>query len=171
MTACGCRPPYFPEWQNFSDCTFSEHASCISPNPGSHSSTWTIIRMSHAHAKVKKWIFNIEIPRNCFEFGIILNDFWSFSIWDTDSIWDIQIQVSLTGTEIPKNPGIQPKNEAESLLFSISPTVTKTVLSNANEIVMFAMLNTESTTSQFTEHWKNFPQQPETRILILLHFR
>ena len=63
------------------------------------------------------------------------------------------------------------KNEAESLLFSISPTVTKTVLSNANEIVMFAMLNTGSTTSQFTEHWKNFQQQPETRILILLHFR
>lgn len=63
------------------------------------------------------------------------------------------------------------KNEAESLLFSISPTVTKTAQSNANEIVMFAMLNTESTTSQFTEHWKNFPQQPETRILILLHFR
>ena len=37
MGTCGCRPPYFPEWKNFSDCTFSEHASCISPNLGSHS--------------------------------------------------------------------------------------------------------------------------------------
>ena len=33
----------------------------------------------NAHAKVKKWIFNVEFLRNCFEFDIILNDFWSSS--------------------------------------------------------------------------------------------
>ena len=37
---------------------------------------------SNAHAKVKKWIFNYELPRNWFEFGIILNNSSSSSILD-----------------------------------------------------------------------------------------
>ena len=113
MSTCGCRPPYFPEWKNFSDCTFSEHASCISPNPGSHS----ILSF--------KKIF-----------------------WNSTSA-----------------------NQIVSLLFSILLTVTKTVLSNASAIATFVMLNMESTTSQYTGHWKNFPRQQETRILTLQHFR
>ena len=59
----------------------------------------------NAHAKVKKWIFNVEFPRNCFEFDIILNDFWSSPIWDTLIDWDLN----------SKNPGIQP-NDMELIL-------------------------------------------------------
>ena len=44
----------------------------------------------------------IEFPRNWFEIGIILNDSSS------SFILNIQIIVSLTGTEISKNPVIQP---------------------------------------------------------------
>ena len=55
-----------------------------------------LIRYPNAHAKVKKWILTVQFPRNCFEIGIILNDFWSASIWDT------QILVSFSWTEIPK---------------------------------------------------------------------
>ena len=32
MDMCKCRPPYFPSYKNYSDCSFSMHASCISPN-------------------------------------------------------------------------------------------------------------------------------------------
>ena len=62
-------------------------------------------------------------------------------------------------------------NQIVSLLFSISLTATKTVLLNANAIATFVMLNMESTTSQYTGHWKNFPRQQETRILTSPHFR
>ena len=30
---------------------------------------------ANAHAKVKKWIFDVQFPGNFFEFGINLNDF------------------------------------------------------------------------------------------------
>ena len=50
---------------------------------------------SNAHAKVKKWILNVELPRNSFEFGTIFNDSSSSLIWDT------QILVPFTGTKIP----------------------------------------------------------------------
>ena len=60
---------------------------------------------SNAHAKVKKWIFNAHFPRNWFEFDIILNDFSSSTIGDT------QIQFLFTVFQNPKNPGIHPKYE------------------------------------------------------------
>ena len=55
-----------------------------------------------AHAKVKKWIFDVELQRNSFKFGIISNDFLS------SRIWAFQIEVKFTRFENPKNPGIQP---------------------------------------------------------------
>ena len=58
----------------------------------------------NAHANVKKWVFGVQFPRNCFEFGILLNDFWS------STIWAIQTQVSKTELKNPKIPGIQPMN-------------------------------------------------------------
>ena len=36
---------------------------------------------SNAHAKVKNLIFDVLLPGKKFEFGIILNPFWSFIIW------------------------------------------------------------------------------------------
>ena len=54
----------------------------------------------NAHAKLNKWIYDIQYPGNRFESDIILNDFWSCSIWE------IQIQVSLTEFKNPKNSGI-----------------------------------------------------------------
>ena len=36
---------------------------------------------SNAHAKVKNLIFDFWFPGNRFGFGIILNDFWSSTIW------------------------------------------------------------------------------------------
>ena len=62
------------------------------------------------HAKVKKWIFEVHFPGNWFEFGIIVNDFWSFTIWA------IQISVSFAGFKNPKIPGIQPND-------TLSPTI------------------------------------------------
>ena len=59
----------------------------------------------NAHAKLKKWIYDIQYPGNRFEFDIISNDFWS------STIWAIQIQVSFPGVENPKNPRIQPSDE------------------------------------------------------------
>ena len=35
----------------------------------------------NAHAKVKKWIFEVQFPGNWFKFGIIGNDFWSSTFW------------------------------------------------------------------------------------------
>ena len=74
----------------------------------SFGSIWKACRMMsnylNAHAKVKKWIFNIEFPWNWFEFDIISNDFWS------SIIWAISIQVSLTEFKNPKIPGIQPSH-------------------------------------------------------------
>ena len=32
MEKCQCRPPYFPKYKDYDNCTFSMHASCISPN-------------------------------------------------------------------------------------------------------------------------------------------
>ena len=58
---------------------------------------------SNAHAKVKNWIFDVQFPGNWFDFGVILNNFWSFTIWA------IQIQVSITELQIRKKPGIQPR--------------------------------------------------------------
>ena len=55
----------------------------------------------NAYAKVKKWIFDVRFPGNCFEFDMILNDFWS------STFWAIQIKVSFTEFKNPKNPGIQ----------------------------------------------------------------
>ena len=55
----------------------------------------------NAHAKVKTWIFNLEVPGNRFEFGFISNDFWSFAIWN------IRIQVSFTEFKNPEIPRIQ----------------------------------------------------------------
>ena len=68
---------------------------------------WSILKVcrvmsTYPNAHAKKWIFNVEFPRNCHGFDIISNDFRSSSIWDT------QIVVSFAGTEIRKNPGIQP---------------------------------------------------------------
>ena len=51
---------------------------------------------------VRKWILDFHFPGNWFEFGIILNDFGSFTIWA------IQNQISLTQLQNRKNPGIQP---------------------------------------------------------------
>ena len=69
---------------------------------------WKVCRIlspyPNAYAKVQKLIFDVHFPGNCFEFGIILNDFWS------STIWSIQIQVSRTESENPENPGIQPTN-------------------------------------------------------------
>ena len=59
---------------------------------------------SNAHAKVKNWIFDAEFPGKLFEFGIILNDFWS------STIRGIQINTTLAELENPKNPGIQPSD-------------------------------------------------------------
>ena len=56
----------------------------------------------NAYAKVQKWIFPCLFPGNWFKFGIILNDFWS------STIWAIQIQLTCTEFKNPKNPGIQP---------------------------------------------------------------
>ena len=36
---------------------------------------------SNAHAKVEKWIFEVQFPGNWFEFDIIVNNFWSSTIW------------------------------------------------------------------------------------------
>ena len=56
-----------------------------------------MLTYSNANAKVKNWIFDVEFPENWFGFGIILNDFWSFTIWA------IQIQVSITELQNLKN--------------------------------------------------------------------
>ena len=56
----------------------------------------------NAHAEDKMLIFSIWFPRNWFNFGIILNDFWS------STIWAIRIQLSCTEFKNPQNPGIQP---------------------------------------------------------------
>jgi len=61
--------------------------------------------------KSEKWIFNVDFSRNGFRFGIILNDFRSSSIRDT------QIVFSITLIEILKNPGIQPKHVEMSKKF------------------------------------------------------
>ena len=58
----------------------------------------------NAHAKVKKCIFDSQLPGNWFEFGIIETDFKS------STIWAIQIQDSLAGMKNSKIPGIQPTN-------------------------------------------------------------
>ena len=54
-------------------------------------SIWKVCRkMStypNAHANAKKGIFDIQYPGNQFEFGIILNDFWSSTIWDHFPHW------------------------------------------------------------------------------------
>ena len=46
---------------------------------------WKVCRVMstypNAYAKAKKLIFHVEFPGNWFEFGIILNDFWSSTIW------------------------------------------------------------------------------------------
>ena len=60
----------------------------------------------NAYAKVKKLIFHVEFPGNWFEFGIILNDFLS------STIWSIQIKVWRIQVKNPKMPGIQPKHSA-----------------------------------------------------------
>ena len=59
---------------------------------------------SHVHLScilffvtINKWIFNVQFPRNMFEFGII----WNVS--RNSTTWAIQIQVSFTGIENPKN--------------------------------------------------------------------
>ena len=52
----------------------------------------------NAHARLKKLIFAAQLAGNWFEFGLILNDFWS------STIWAIQIQVSLAGLKIQKIP-------------------------------------------------------------------
>ena len=57
----------------------------------------------NAYAKVKKLNSHVEFPGNWFEFGIILNDFLS------STIWAIQIKVWRTQVKNPKIPGIQPK--------------------------------------------------------------
>ena len=66
---------------------------------------WKVCRIlspyQNAYAKVKKWIFNVWFPGNCFEFDMILNDFWS------STIWTIQIKISFPRAKNPKNPGIQ----------------------------------------------------------------
>ena len=62
---------------------------------------------SNAHANVFMSILHFWFPGNHFEFGIILNDFSS------STIWAIQIQASFPGVEIAKNPGIQPTNKPD----------------------------------------------------------
>ena len=52
----------------------------------------------NAHAKVIKWIFELRFPGNWFEFIVIVNGFWS------STIWDIQIEVSFAGFKILKFP-------------------------------------------------------------------
>ena len=46
---------------------------------------WKVCRMMstypNTHAKLKKWIFEIQFPGNWFESDIVGNDFWSSSIW------------------------------------------------------------------------------------------
>ena len=31
MESCACQPPYLPPWKGLPNCTFSQHATCISP--------------------------------------------------------------------------------------------------------------------------------------------
>ena len=31
MRICECRPPYFPEYNNYTACNFTRHSECISP--------------------------------------------------------------------------------------------------------------------------------------------
>ena len=50
-----------------------------------------------------KCIFDVKFPRNRFKFSIISNDFWS------STTQACQIQISFSGVENPKNPGIQPR--------------------------------------------------------------
>ena len=45
----------------------------------------TISTYPSAQAKLKKWISNDEFPENWFKFGIILNDFWSSTFWDSQN--------------------------------------------------------------------------------------
>ena len=52
--------------------------------------------------KSQKVDFQRQFRRYLLDFGIILNDFWS------SSIWAIHIQVSITEFRNPENPGIQP---------------------------------------------------------------
>ena len=56
----------------------------------------------NAHAKLNKWIYDIQYPGNRFESDIILNDFWSSTIWAS------HFRLLLNEVETPKNPGIQP---------------------------------------------------------------
>ena len=48
----------------------------------------------NAHAKLKKWIYDIQYPGNRFESVIISNDFWS------STIWAIRIHVSFACSNI-----------------------------------------------------------------------
>ena len=62
-----------------------------------NSSHWK--NATHAHAKIENWIFDAQFPGNWFEFGIILNNFWSSTIW--------AIPINISSAEF-KNPGIKP---------------------------------------------------------------
>ena len=59
-----------------------------------------------AHAKVKKWNFNLGAPWNGYDFGIILTDF------ESATNWAIQIRNQFTGLENSLIPGIQPTYES-----------------------------------------------------------
>ena len=65
-----------------------------------------------SYAKVKKLISEVQFPGIRIELGIILNKSWGFSISDTP------ILVLFIGTEIPKNPGIQPKYHQKFIIKS-----------------------------------------------------
>ena len=72
---------------------------------------WYIGKVCHimstylnAHAKVKKCIFDSQLPGNWFEFGIIENDLWS------STIWAIQIKNSFAEFKNPRIPVMQPMN-------------------------------------------------------------
>ena len=60
----------------------------------------------NAHAKVKKCIWEVKFPENWFEFGIIEHDFLR------STIWAIQIQILFSESKNPKNPWIQPTDNA-----------------------------------------------------------
>ena len=65
----------------------------------------------NAHAKLNKWIYDIQYPGNRFESDIILNDFWSSTIWAS------HFRLLLNEVDTPKNPGIQPKHMLKILIF------------------------------------------------------
>ena len=82
-----------------------------------------------------KWFFSIRFPGNCFEFGIIWNDF------ESATIWAIQIQVSFPGIlviNIRNSAYIWPKLDLKMTLND--PTVYVFILAFRVEMFSFKII-------------------------------